>query len=285
MKIKPLFLTLAMSVSVVSCKEENHVTTEADALQAGGSTKSASIQSVKNYDGFEGSNIADFWYTSSLPAHTSLSTSAKRNGSKSFKAWWQASYYDGTNASKHSEIAGIYPPLENRENWYGWSVYFPTTSDGGNPVNKIDSEPMIITQWHTRVSAGLGPPVTFSVENGTWKMTYKWGNKHEQDFSRDLGTLPSNKWVDLVVHVKWSTTGTANDGLIELWKNGNKFYSKTNIPVGGGAASNDGQGWPYFKIGIYHYTGKANGLKMVHFDDVRHGYNSSYSEVAPPALN
>ena len=235
---------------------------------------------VVNQDSFEGSNLADFWYENSVPSRAALSNLYAREGSKSIKFFWQQSYYDGNNGSKHAEIEGIYPSMSNRESWYGWSMYFPSTEDGAQ-VNRNDAESMIHTQWHLR-GGGTHPPVTFSGSDGNWGFSYKWGtvNTDEQSAGVSFGARPLDKWVDLVVHVKWSTNGTAKDGLIELWKDGQRLLSKNNVAVGFGDSG--GKGWPYFKIGIYHYTGKANGRKVIHYDAVRHGYASaSYADVAP----
>lgn len=242
---------------------------------------------VLHYDGFEEKVInPEVWYVKGkLTPNMTMDTGVKRAGKQSVKFFWEPSMYvEGSNASKHSEIAGIHAPLSERESWYDWSVYFPDTEAGAS-VNQADPEPMITTQWHLR-GGKTHPPMTFTAKDGKWQFGYKWGKDHvdEKSVQVDLGTLPYNQWVDLVVHVQWSSnTGAgheslAEDGLVELWKDGKLLHSKKNVPVGFGDSG--GQGWPYFKIGIYHYTGKATGRKVIYFDEVRHTYNGNFGDVS-----
>lgn len=243
------------------------------------------LQAQVQYEGFESVLNPDMWYKK-VPEHMAISSDIFKKGKKSIKFFWEPAYHvEGSNASKHSEIEGIYAPIAERESWYSWNVYFPS-QDEGSLVNKADTEPMIVTQWHLR-GGGTHPPMTVAVKDGKWGFSYKWGKDQVDEKSNGVkfGDLPYNKWTYMVVHVKWSTnTGTgneslANDGLIEVWKNGKQLLSKKNVPVGFGDSG--GKGWPYFKIGIYHYTGKANGRKVIYFDEIKHNYKGTYADVAP----
>lgn len=238
---------------------------------------------VLHYEGFEDALNPDMWYYK-VPKNMVISSEIAKEGKKSIKFFWESSYHvQGSNSSKHSEIEGIYAPVTERENWYSWNIYFPS-QDEDLVVNKPDTEPMIVTQWHLR-GGGTHPPMTLAIKDGKWNFSYKWGKDFvdEKDDGVSFGDAPFNKWVNVVVHVRWSTnTGTgnesrANDGLIEVWKDGKQYLRKKNIPVGFGDSG--GKGWPYFKIGIYHFTGKANGKKVIYFDEVKHNYKGTYRDL------
>ena len=51
--------------------------------------------------------------------------------------------------------------------------------------------------------------------------------------SADLG-----RWHRIVLHAKVASSGTTNDGTLELWKNGVRFVSGTNMNAWGGDGTN-----------------------------------------------
>jgi hypothetical protein len=95
----------------------------------------------------------------------------------------------------------------------------------------------------------------------------------------DLGVIPKNKWIDWVVHIKYSHTNT---GILEVWKDGEKLINRQNTPN----TYND-EKYPYFKFGVYKWEwGNAATRRIIYYDEVRIGNkNSSYDEVKPNKTN
>jgi hypothetical protein len=94
----------------------------------------------------------------------------------------------------------------------------------------------------------------------------------------DVGKVEKGKWVDWVVHVKWSYK---SDGFLKIWKDGQLI---TNYQ--GPTTYNDLKP-QLFKFGIYkawwnHELPPRRNTLILYYDEVRIGdENSSYEEVAP----
>lgn len=162
-----------------------------------------------------------------------------------------------TSRSSKEDLTSTY------ERWYGASYFLPTDF-------ATDRSPEILTQWHCEKG---NPPLALWVKDGKWQIV-KFGNQVSI-----IGTAEKNKWTDFVFHVKWSP-GTG--GLVEVWKNGVKMYSRTGQSIYTGLRYG-----VYMKSGIYKWQWKTGTVstttkRVVYIDDVRIGSNlAKYSDVAP----
>ncbi len=152
--------------------------------------------------------------------------------------------------------------LKNR--WYGASYYLPA-----DYVSDVSAE--LVTQWQSL--KGVSPPLALWTENGRWKIV-QYGN-----VSADIGEYKREKWTDFVFHVKWSLN---SDGLIEVWQDGKKVFTKSGPNSYPGYNTGN-----YMKVGIYKW-GWAKGypsnttVRVIYADDVRIGNeNATYQDVAP----
>jgi hypothetical protein len=170
-------------------------------------------------------------------------------------------FFNGTGADpilrERTEVAQGLKAEVGREYWYGFSIYLPGPADGKD--NYVpDKHWEIVTQWFAPtdnvIEAGRHPPLTLKTSEGGvgghWTVGGKYSAKainakgdYDGYFSKDLGTYETGKWTDWVFRVQWSYT---NDGILEVWKDGKKVYSRLNAPIG----YNDEEG-PYFKMGLY----------------------------------
>jgi hypothetical protein len=157
------------------------------------------------------------------------------------------------------------------ERWYGLSIFLPE-SYVSDPCEEQ------LFQWHGVNTVDLdgvnmsNSPIAMYTKNGRWEFGIRFADKF------DLGVYDKNRWTDWVLHIKFSPS---SDGLVEIWKNGQKILTTTGKNTYNDVVGN------YFKIGIYKY-GWADGYfsntvsRTLYYDEIRIGdENSSYSEVAP----
>lgn len=209
-------------------------------------------------DGFESGNLRDW-----IVVRENVPTVQDRKARAGRYALMSTlDFFNGTGASpllrERTEVRAKAPNAEmGREYWYGFSIYLPGPEDGVD--NYVpDSHWEIVAQWYapqdTSSESGRNPPLTLKTSEdgvgGRWTVGGKYSEKaistkgdYDGAFSQDLGPYETGKWTDWVFRVKWSYR---NDGLLEIWKDGKKVYSRLNAPIG----FNDKSG-PFFKMGIY----------------------------------
>ena len=188
------------------------------------------------------------------------------------------------------------------EYWIGFAVFLPSA------WQKDPSGTEILWQLHGRPDSGeswRNPPMSLSTDGEYWFFTRKWSSlkliktKSDRMTSRTvLGRVEKDKWVEFVFHIKISYS---DDGLIEIWVNGEKRKA-----MRGGNTYNDDVG-PYMKFGIYKSSwgqrpkwesNLANGRwpkgpvasgfskRLYYFDELRIGDQyESYGSVAPNCGN
>jgi hypothetical protein len=165
------------------------------------------------------------------------------------------------------------------EGWYGFSFYFPDTYVS-------DSSGEVITQWHDQSDVGeavdRSPTNAIITADDRMKWMVRWDADAIMDSGTsdgliyiDLGKIPKNKWIDWVVHIKYSHT---NSGILEVWMDGEKVINRQNMP-----SSYNDVAYPYLKFGLYKWNwGAATSTRVMYFDEVRVGNeNSNYDEVKP----
>lgn len=130
------------------------------------------------------------------------------------------------------------------ERWYEMSVFFP--DDFPSPANTW----FIIMQWH----AGSGsPPLALEVgSNDQLRFT-----NNRSGGRTDLGPITRGQWMDLVLHVQFSS---GSDAFAEAWINGVKSSNVHQEPN----MSSDAN---YIKQGIYR--GDQGQTHVVYHDGLR----------------
>jgi len=185
-------------------------------------------------------NLGEILRCNGVPCPDSLAFSSNaRNGARSFKV---------TIRRNQPLIAGgqrieLKMPWVNKdtEYWYGWSTYYPSDF-------KFDSKcTEIVSQWHNAGKGGAahGPAMRMVVIND--KIQLKATQHVDSSGKRTIlkaytGNVSRGRWTDWITRVKWNDNG---NGLLELWRDGSKVFSKTGIST---TYKDVGT---YWKLGIY----------------------------------
>jgi Polysaccharide lyase len=216
-------------------------------------------------------NSANNWCTVQGYASYSIQRSTDHVRSGSYSLRYELRKTDGDVAgSKRSETnrATTCESVVKCERWYGTSYWLPGDYS-------TDPAAEILTQFHTR--SGKGPVLALWTINGQWRIV-QFGDYNK---STVIGNYEKDKWTDFVFHVKWST---GSDGLVEIWKNDVKVFSKTGANIYTGLTYG-----AYFKTGIYKWPWKSTAAatsttskRIVYIDEMRVGSSlATYEDVAP----
>lgn len=239
---------------------------------------------------FEDNFDSGIWDTSwtkdwDHPYNGTIVSNPVRAGTHAMKFEWRVNDFDGKNGSKHTELANEPLPAGEQERWYGFSIFLP---DSGM---KNDAEPEIISQWHQSPDknegetwTGAGPPIALSVKNGKFGISYKWDTRRIilkgdgvpiKSSGITLENAPKNSWIDFVFHIKRNSFGNR---ILQVWQNDSLVVNKIGIPIG----YNDNRN-PYWKLGIYKYSGKSDYTsRSLYYDEIRIGNEkSNYTDVVP----
>lgn len=265
---KSMFALALGALFFTACKKDSSITevnTETAATTEETSSEAAALAVTRGnllFDiGFEGSvpfNENQVYKQGCCSYSITQSTSMAREGSGSFRAEVRGS--DGSTSSGYRAelITGGY--TSGSEVWYGYSTYFQNWNafSGGEHV----------VQWHPNNSTGSAELSLQTAANKFDVVRCLGSTVYRQ--SSGLKTITPNKWYDFVWHIKWSTGST---GLIELWIDGEKYYSYTG--------KNMSSSIPYFKFGINRWNmGSSN--RVLFYDNLRIGSASAtYADVAP----
>ena len=239
--------------------------------------------SLIGIDGFEGGQIARFWHPELHTATAGqISSAVARSGNQSMRFGWSPAQYDGTNRSTHAELATDALKNGETERWYGYSIYMPADQMAD------DDEPIVFCQWHGVPDPGeqhTVPPLAFYLEaNNQVKVYYRASDvaitKYQQAPTSQkithIGSAIYDRWVDYVVHVKWAATG--NTGILEIWQDGKQIVDEQNVNIGYQELAK-----PYWKIGIYAWTGKSKyAERVLYYDEVRIGNATATYEMVKP---
>ncbi len=188
-----------------------------------------------------------------------------RSGSWSMRVELRKTDNDVANSKRAEARRASNDEPTLKERWYGASYYLPSDYIS-------DPAPELITQWQSL--KGVSPPLALWTINGRWHLV-QYGTTHT-----DIGAYAKEKWTDFVFHVKWSL---GSDGLIEVWKDGTKIYTKSGANTYAGYTTGN-----YMKSGIYKWPWKSapsssnTTRRVIYVDDVRIGDESaSYDDVKP----
>ena len=190
-----------------------------------------------------------------------------RSGDGSFRAEVRGSDASTSSGYRAELITGVNKTLT--EVWYGYSTYLQDWNafSGGEHI----------IQWHPNSEGGSAElslqtaSNKFDVVRSLGGANYRQSGNYTGQTSKPLATIIPNKWYDFVWHIKWST-GSA--GLIELWIDGEKYYTY----IGKNTATSTP---PYFKFGINRWNmGSSN--RVLYYDNLRIGNSlATYKDVAP----
>lgn len=171
---------------------------------------------------------------------------------------------------KSSKRAEVGLRANEREGWYSYSVFFPTSG------YSKDQYPEIISQWHQE--GGGSPPNAVQIENDeiylrSIKRSDTNDNSNAAYNNYRLGKVERGKWNDFVFHIIHSPN---SDGLIEIWHN------KVKVHTIKGPTMRRNFSVPSLKIGIYKWTWtkqKTNtDRRVVYFDNVKVGNKNASLE-------
>ncbi len=152
-----------------------------------------------------------------------------------------------------------------KDYWYGLSILVP---EDFRPVAESNA---VLFQWHTQQS-GRSPVLAIRVKDDIWRIT----SDATPEKRRTLARLPLEKgrWVDWVIHVKWSEKA---EGFWTIWKDGVQVVEERGIVTQYPEALG-----PYAKFGQYHSVSKEVPQNVVFFDEYRvAGPGGRYELVAP----
>lgn len=270
-------LTLLFSALLItSCSKEDKLsadtTTVASTTNDGQNSVNATAASTATSSAlilestFESSNFLAGWTNMQHCCDYSVTASSKvaRSGGKSIK--FDLYKTDAiVSSSKRSEVTRDIE-AETVERWYGGSFYLEDyAKDAG-----MES----IIQWHD--VDGTTPPLSLQIGNGKLMVVQSFANTGLS--STDLGTATTGKWTDIVFHVKWSAS---SNGVLEVWKDGVKVVSKTNVRT-------NSKGGNYLKLGINKWSWAPGGgtstatHRSLYWDEFRIGNEKASYDIVKP---
>jgi hypothetical protein len=142
-----------------------------------------------------------------------------------------------------ASVAQTGDPGEGKDQWFAWSSFFPT----GTHVD-MPSGWLVFTQWHQtgntgvpNVSFGLSRSNPISVGLSAAGQGFR-GGQPTWSGEWNLGAIPTNAWVDFVVHITWSTNPKV--GHITVKINGRQVADTAAATLYSGMSA-------YMKQGIY----------------------------------
>lgn len=154
---------------------------------------------------------------------------------------------------------------ETSERWYGLRYWLEKydTDDGAESI----------LQWHD--SDGTTPPLSIQIASGRIRIMQSFTSGN---IPVDLGSTTIGKWINIVIHVKWSNSA---NGLLEVWRDGVKMVNKTNVRT-------NSKGGSYMKIGINKWSWAPGGgsssatQRIFYIDNFKMGDGTvSYADVDP----
>lgn len=256
--LSPIVIAL---FSLVSCKKTDTALVPLEmqsALLSEVATTTATDQNLLYKEDFEGTNpfstyVSKQWGTSYAFGVTS-SPVFEGKGAGRFEL-----RDTDPLASNGTRTEVKFPPLENPERWYSYSIYFPSA------YYKYDSKAEIFNQWHQ--GGGLSPSISLITRYD--RLTVETRSEPDVKTKYDLGPLVKDKWRTYVLHIIHSH---GSDGLIEIWQDGVKIFTRN------GANSYDFALYdkPKWKLGIYKWDWNGDQttdtkIRVLYFDNIRLG--------------
>lgn len=254
---------------------------------------SASAQVLRSSDFESGEYTSYGWNPSGNRPQMASKAKGEPTCTGQFSVAFPLSRSDSTSYRTELSMSnGSAPPIKNlqwgKSYWMGFAIYLP--NDWKPDYQAGDT----LVQFHGVPDDGeayRSPPLRLKVNGDDMDIIYKWDSRRimatpenrdgivtEGWEKIDLGAISTGRWMSFVLHFKATYNA---DGFMEIWKDGKKIYSKTNVGFG----YNDGTGM-YIKAGNYKRPwawGPTDVSTRLHYmDDFRVGDGAaSYAEVAP----
>lgn len=234
-----------MAVVLHGCRRQTFVPHE-DALGTTAKGDEINGADLTLCDDFEGETLAAFWRPGNYgsgryePGAVALDTGYSRNGSCSVRITVHEGDIEQTGDSgqlnERAELDSGKHPLVGKDCWYGFSFLVPADF----PIVDVR---LVIAQWKQSALDG-SPLIAQRFRDGTHYLTVRVpdGSPGEMRSYR-LPELVVDRWHDMVYHIRFSTM---DDGLVEVWVNGEKVVSHR-----GSIAFPDGEENIYQKMGLY----------------------------------
>ena len=239
---------------------------------------------------FETNNLEQFDRYEGVPHELTVQGRYYRRGPKSCRVELNSHEKNVGGGRYRAELVqyGAGGPNVEQDRWFGFSTRVPEDWRVVETTKSVD----IFFQIHDKPDPCEGyrtPPLSLYISRNTFKaMIHSDSNPCTKGaYPRGEGTttetvlntpLIKGKWVDWVIHVKWSYK---NDGILEIWQNGKKVTNYRG-PIG----YND-KGSMFMKAGLYHIGNGdywPDGLKrrVLYYDQIRMGGpKATYSDVKP----
>jgi hypothetical protein len=175
---------------------------------------------------------------------------------------------DGTSGSSDGICCGsrdeIQPRFRNLvpgdDLWFGFSSYLA-------PGFPTDAYWQVITQFKQNFDGS--PPLELNVEQGQYKLEGGQGHPGgSKEFSKDLAPAATGRWVDWVLHVRFSAD--PDEGYVEVWKDGQQVLDRFSPEGGTLYPGPDGNDASYVKTGYYRDP-EIDRPGTVYFDNWRIG--------------
>jgi enterochelin esterase-like enzyme len=216
------------------------------------------------------------------PEHNQLANTAApvRSGKVAFKHLVTNRGERSELAMARTEIGGTY--------WYGWSMMLPEDFDHTGSKTIVMQLASYPTPRNGKFPCNANGPFLHIDAEGKLVLHLQHAGD-DRDMVCDHFTLADDvqplkgKWIDFVMHAKW--TGD-KDGFCKLWMkvHDNNYFQK--MDYAGRTWWNDEDKGPYFKLGAYmgEPGWKGPAERTLYTDEYRLGdENSSFDEVAPGA--
>jgi len=221
-------------------------------------------QNIITTSTFEGVNYLAGWYNNQHCCNYSVQQSTEQIKAGSNAVRFEVRNTDAqTSGSVRSEVSLDSDPL-NQVRWYGFSVYLKDWVD--------DDAGESVFQWAPDGASGSS---LMALLASGGRFTYVTNNGGSNNLYTDIGPVISNKWIDFVIRIKWTTD---TSGLLQVWMNSNLVINRSNVKTASTTA--------YFKAGInkFGWVNQSSSVtqRIMYFDEARIGNaNATYNDVAP----
>lgn len=259
------FQSLENSSPIHLSSEENTESDEHNAssnapTSSGSESESQNPSQTENFlfrDGFESGNLSHsengfFWGRSQLGGTGALidvNDAKPKSGSQSLLMRFAGSGY----ANSWTEQRMVFTSNQQKDLWLKFDLFVPTNFSAVERLNSVTKKPggdnnKFIAFYNGDYSSNFQVNFSYHVplkslypdsiadlsvhikQNGSDISSDPFGSTHAAALftTSDLG-----KWVQIVARVKVPSAHGVADGVMELWKNGKKIYSYSNLPIWG----------------------------------------------------
>lgn len=193
----------------------------------------------KTFDPDRSNQVYDVWYRSGWKAGGYMAQTteiAAREGSQCVKAVMARN----TDGKSRTEI-GVNLDHSLGHYWYGFSIYIPEDINLHRVVTDNNNYHCVIAQWGVWENNPGLPDFALRFAPDEFRVTYEPGTDFQYLWD---GPIIQGQWVDWVFHIYWTK---ANDGILEVWQNGELVFGKYDF------TTTDGDGDDVkSKIGMYY---------------------------------